>query len=63
MNHLKITHKMSRNIPRKQDFKELLKTAILGSAHILWNVLMEVYNRFNMENTIKIHVPCIVNTQ
>ena len=27
--------------------KELQKTAILGTAHILWKVLMYKYNRFN----------------
>jgi len=28
------------NIPGKHEVKELQKTAILGSAHILWKVLM-----------------------
>jgi len=29
------------NIPGKHKIKELQKTAILGTAHILWKVLME----------------------
>jgi hypothetical protein len=28
------------NIPGKHEVKELLKTAILGTAHILWRVLV-----------------------
>ena len=28
------------NIPGKHEIKELLKTSILGPAHILWKVLM-----------------------
>jgi len=28
------------NIPGKQEIKELQKTAILGTAHLLWEVLM-----------------------
>jgi hypothetical protein len=28
------------SIPGKHDIKELQKTAILGTAHILWKVLM-----------------------
>ena len=37
------------NIPGKYIVKELQKTAILGTAHILWKVLMQKYNRFNTE--------------
>jgi len=37
------------NIPGKHEVKELLKTAILGTAHILRKVLMQKYNRFNTE--------------
>jgi len=37
------------NIPGKHEVKELQKTAILGTAHILRKVLMEKYNRFNTE--------------
>ena len=35
------------NIPKKHEVKELQKTAILGTAHILREVLMYKYNRFN----------------
>jgi hypothetical protein len=37
------------NIPEKHEVKELQKTAILGTAHILRKVLMQKYNRFNTE--------------
>jgi len=37
------------NIPGKYEVKELQKTAILGTAHILRKVLMYKYNRFNIE--------------
>ena len=37
------------NIPRKREVKELQKTAILGTAHILRKVLMSKYNRFSTE--------------
>ena len=37
------------NIPGKHKVKELQKTAILGTAHILRKVLMLKYNRFNTE--------------
>jgi hypothetical protein len=32
--------KYMSNVPGKQEIKELQKTAILDTAHILWNVLM-----------------------
>ena len=35
------------NIPGKHEVKELQKTAILGTAHILRKVQMQKYNRFN----------------
>jgi hypothetical protein len=35
------------NIPGNHDVKELQKTAILGTAHILRNVLTYKYNRVN----------------
>jgi len=44
----KVIHKI-RNIPGKQEVKELQKTAILGTAHILRKVLILKYNRFNTE--------------
>jgi len=37
------------NIPGKHEVKELQKTAILGTAHVLRKVLMYKYNRFNTE--------------
>ena len=36
-------------IPGKHEVKELQKTAIFGTAHILWKELMYKYNRFNTE--------------
>jgi len=35
------------NIPGKHEVKEFQKTAILSTAHILWKILMQKYNRFN----------------
>jgi len=32
--------KYVNNIPGKHEVKELQKTAILGTAHVLWKVLM-----------------------
>ena len=37
------------NIPGKREVKELQKTTILGTAHILQKVLMQKYNTFNTE--------------
>ena len=39
------------NIAGKYVVKELQKTAILGTAHILRKVLMQKYNRFNTESS------------
>jgi hypothetical protein len=36
----KTFRKYVSNIPGKHEVNELQKTAILGTAHILWNVLM-----------------------
>jgi hypothetical protein len=41
--------KYMSNIPGKHEVKELQKTTILGTAHILRKVLMLKYNRFNSE--------------
>jgi hypothetical protein len=41
--------KYVRSIKGKQEVKELQKTVILGTAHILRKVLMQKYNRFNTE--------------
>jgi len=35
------------NIPGKHEVKEIQKTDILGTAHILWKVLMQKHNRLN----------------
>ena len=45
----KTFRKYVSNIPGKYDVKELQKTAILGTAHILREVLMSKYNRLNTE--------------
>jgi len=34
------------NLPGKQEIKELQKTAVLGTAHILWKVLMWKYTTY-----------------
>jgi len=39
-----------RNIPGKHEIKELQKTATLGTAHILWKVLMYEGWNFNSGN-------------
>jgi hypothetical protein len=36
----KLLRQYLSNLPGKQEIKELQKTAILGTAHILWKVLM-----------------------
>ena len=46
------------NIPGKHEIKELHKTAILSTAHILRKVLMWKYKRFNIGNS----VICTVNS-
>jgi len=37
------------NIPGKHEVKELQKTAILRTAHILRKIIMHKYDRFNIE--------------
>jgi len=44
-----LLRKYVSNISGKYEVKELQKTAILGTAHILRKVLMQKYNRFNTE--------------
>jgi hypothetical protein len=39
-NHTKMIHKISNNIPAKHDIKELPRTAILGTAHMLRKLLI-----------------------
>ena len=43
----KTFRKYVSNIPGNHEVKELQKTAILGTSHILRKVLMQKYNRFN----------------
>jgi len=50
------------NIPGKHKIKELQKTAILVTAHILWKVLMYKYKTCCMDE-ITLHVAQIVNTE
>ena len=45
----KTFRKYVSNVPGNHEVKELQKTAILGTAHILRKVLMLKYNRFNTE--------------
>jgi len=40
------------NTPEKHEIKELQKTVILRTAHILRRVLMQKYRTINMENNI-----------
>jgi hypothetical protein len=42
-------------MPEKYEMKELQKTAILFSAHVLGKVLIQKYGRFNWE--IALNVP------
>ena len=49
------------NVPGKHKIKELQKAAILGTAHILWKVLMEEYKTY-FTGEIAFHVAQIVNT-
>ena len=50
-----------RNVPGKHEIKELQKTAILGTAHILREVLMEKYKIY-FTGEITLHVAQTVNT-
>jgi hypothetical protein len=51
------------NIPGKYKCKELQKTAILGTAHILQKVLMvKVQNIFHSRNNIKRRTNCKYRT-
>ena len=46
------------NITGKHEIEELQKTAILGTAHILRNVLMCKYKTLNMGNNITRSINC-----
>jgi hypothetical protein len=50
------------NIPGKREIKELQKTAILGTAHILRKVLMQKYKTY-FTGEITLHVAQIVNAE
>ena len=50
--------KYMSNIPGKCEVKELQKTAILGTAHILREVLMYEYSRFSIGNNITCSMNC-----
>ena len=52
LGHLKSFSKYLSNIPGLHEIKELLTTAILGTAHILRKVLMLKYRTFNMGHDI-----------
>jgi hypothetical protein len=47
-NHLKSFRKFLSNIPGKHEIKGLGKTAILGTAHMFWKVLIEEYKTFDI---------------
>jgi len=46
-------------VPGKHDIREVQKTAILGTAHVLGKVLMQKYKTFNMVNNIACTTNCI----
>jgi hypothetical protein len=51
------------NIPGMHKIKELQKTkAILGTAHILWKLLMQKYKLY-FSGEITLHIAQIVNTE
>jgi hypothetical protein len=53
-NHLKIIQKIPEQHTRKHKIKELQKTAILGTAHILWKVLMKSTKHPTWEITLPV---------
>jgi hypothetical protein len=46
------------NISGKHEVKNLQKKAILGTAHILWKVLIQKYKTFNMGNNMTGAINC-----
>ena len=50
------------SIPGKHKIKEVQKTAILGTAHVLQKVLMSKYKTY-FTGEITLQVPQIVNTE
>ena len=61
-NHFKITQTIPDQIPGKHEIKELQKTAILGTAHILCKVLMYKF-KINFTGEITFPVAQIVDTE
>jgi len=49
------------DIPGKHELKELQKTAVLGTEHILRELVVQNY-RTHFTGEITLHVPQIVNT-
>jgi hypothetical protein len=45
------------DIPGKHEIKELQKTAILGTAHILCKILMKKYNTADLTMKLASHAP------
>jgi hypothetical protein len=65
LGHPKSFSKYLTNIPGKHEIKELLTTAILGTTHILRNVLMLKYRTFNetRDRTLLVHsINCTYQT-
>jgi hypothetical protein len=54
----KLLRKYLSNIPGKHDIKQVQTTAILDTAHVLWEVLMYKYRTFNMGNNITCSINC-----
>jgi hypothetical protein len=54
----KSSRKYPSNTPGKHEIKELQKTAILGTAHILRKVLMYKYKKLNIRNSVTCTVNC-----
>ena len=50
------------NTPGKDEIKELQEAAILGTAHILREVLMSKYKTFIMRNSITCSINCKYRT-
>ena len=50
------------NIPGKKEMEQLQQTDILGTAHILREVLMSKYRTFNMGNNITCAMSCNYKT-
>ena len=60
-NHFKITQTVPKQHTRKHEIKELQKTAVSGTAHILREVLMYMYKTYFMSE-ITLHVAETANT-